>query len=732
MDKKNFLVTVVVNPLFKGMRLRVRIFLVYIITLTQIGALLPAPQISQPGTTPLQYNVSVILKLIQVYVTDKSGKPIRDLTKDEFTLTDNGKPVTISAFEKHELATGPTGVETPAPESNAASGAAPARILNRKYILLFDFAFNTARGIVASVEAARHFLKTEAQPEDEIALISYSMMRGVRIHEFLTTDHSKINAALAAITSKEIAGRADEVEQAYWMMADMNFESKDVASNMEAQRQDSAHQAQEYFAALARLAKALRLVQGEKNVLFFSSGVPSSLINSVRRAGTASMDGRNTERQSTGSTFDVGNSELRPLQETLLKELSASNCSVYSFDTRESSKLPSLFTYDEMAFLNRPSGGLLGADSGGAFRDDKTTGMDSLRRLSQQTGGKYYSNIALHEKSLEEVLAVTGAYYVLGYPISTAMDGQFHDIKVEVARKGCQVRTQPGYFNPKPFREYTDIEKNIHLFDLALNERSEFQAPKMLAISALSYNPGQGSRVRALVRIPDEIWVPFTGQAAEIVALFFDAQDALMSLQRIAVPLNEYRGREVLFSAAVSARSGPTKCRIVVRDLDSGQSAVASTTAYSGPSSRQALSVFSPLLIVEGGGLFSLEGVVKGTAETPSWRGIYGYDAANFSPVIGEEPVGGGKVGVLLPYSAPGLGAGDLTFKANLVNSSTGENLAVPLKVGESTTQETVETQTLTISLEDVPNGKYLLYIHVGNKVTGQVASARVSLVVAR
>ena len=204
-----------------------------------------------------------------------------------------------------------------------------------------------------------------------------------------------------------------------------------------------------------------------------------------------------------------------------------------------------------------------------------------------------------------------------------------------------------------------------------------------------------------------------------------------MSLQRIAVPLNEYRGREVLFSAAVSARSGPTKCRIVVRDLDSGQSAVASTTAYSGPSSRQALSVFSPLLIVEGGGLFSLEGVVKGTAETPSWRGIYGYDADTFSPVIGDEPVGGGKVGVLLPYSAPGLGASDLTFKANLVNSSTGENLAVPLKVGESTTQETVETQTLTISLEDAPNGKYLLYIHVGNKVTGQVASARVSLVVA-
>jgi hypothetical protein len=124
--------------------------------------------------------------------------------------------------------------------------------------------------------------------------------------------------------------------------------------------------------------------------------------------------------------------------------------------------------------------------------------------------------------------------------------------------------------------------------------------------------------------------------------------------------------------------------------------------------------------------------MVKGAAETPSWRGIYGYDTAVFSPVIGDEPVGGSKVGVILPYSAPGLGASDLTFKANLINSSTGENLAVPLEVRESTTQETVKTQRLTVSLEDVPNGKYLLYIHVGYKVTRQVASARVLLTVGR
>jgi len=698
-------------------------------------------QAQQAPAKPLQYHVSVTLKLFQVYVTDKDGKPARDLTRDDFTLIDNGKPVTITEFEKHDLAAAPTGALAQVSEAQPAPVSGVTPTLSRKFIIFFDFAFNTARGVVASVEAARNFLDQEVRPEDELCFVSYSMSRGLRIHEFLTTDHDKVKTALAAITSKDIAGRADEVEQAYWMMANTSGEEKQINSeeaaqikSMDMQRRDSMLQAKKYFGDLTRLAQALRLVQGQKSVLFFSTGVPSSLINMSRSVGTDKKIGNTGTAQwmSTGTVWQVGDPVLSALQEKMLKEFSASNCSFYAFDTRESSKLPALFTYDEMAFLNRPSGGLLGADSGGVFRDDKTTGMDTLRRLSKQTGGKYYSNIALHEKNLEEVSAVTGTYYVLGYPVSSVADGQFHDLKVEVMRQGCQVRTQPGYFNPKPFREYTDIEKNIHLFALALNERSEFQVPKILQISALSYDPGQGSRVRALVRIPDEIREQFTGQTAEIVALFFDAQDALVSLQRIAVPFAEYRGKEVLFSAAVSARPGPTKCRIVVRDLDTGQSAVASMTAYSGSSSKQALSAFTPLLVIEGSGPFLLEGVVKGASETPSWRGIYGYDTAAFSPVIGDEPVGATEIGVILPYSAPGLGLADLTFKANLVNSNTGESLTVPVELRESKTQDSVEVQKLVVSLGNVPNGSFLLYIHVGNKVTGQVSSARVPVTVGR
>ena len=142
------------------------------------GTPLPAVQARQVLEKPLQYEVSVVLKLIQVYVTDKSGKPVRDLTKDEFALTDSGRRVAITEFERHDLAAAPTGVENPAREAKPALEPVGTPALNRKFVILFDFAFNTASGIKASMDAVRHFLDTEVQPEDELAFISYSMLKG--------------------------------------------------------------------------------------------------------------------------------------------------------------------------------------------------------------------------------------------------------------------------------------------------------------------------------------------------------------------------------------------------------------------------------------------------------------------------------------------------------------------------------------------------------------------------
>ena len=97
------------------------------------------------------------------------------------------------------------------------------------------------------------------------------------------------------------------------------------------------------------------------------------------------------------------------------------------------------------------------------------------------------------------------------------------------------MRAQTGYFNPKPFRDASEIEKELQLFDLALNERSDFQAPARLPMAALSYDAGEGTRLRTISKIPKDALDAFGGKTAEFVALVFDEKENVASLQRATV-----------------------------------------------------------------------------------------------------------------------------------------------------------------------------------------------------
>jgi len=76
--------------------------------------------------------VTVTLKLVQVYVTDKEGNPVPDLRLEDFRLFDNGKPVAITEFEKHSLLLPGTAPEEPA----GPSPAGPSRLSRRFFLSL--------------------------------------------------------------------------------------------------------------------------------------------------------------------------------------------------------------------------------------------------------------------------------------------------------------------------------------------------------------------------------------------------------------------------------------------------------------------------------------------------------------------------------------------------------------------------------------------------------------------
>ena len=689
----------------------------------------------QDLSKPLQYEVSVALKLISVYVTDKSGHPVVDLTLDDFTATDDGQPVKLTVFEKHLLKHLPT--EAAAPDQAAEKAAAPEPVpaaapspaATRKFFLFFDFAFNNARGITKAKTAAQHFLETQVRADDEIGVLTYSMLKGVTVHEYLTTDHAKVREVVDAIGTKDIAGRAHEIEQEYWLMA-QEVTTGTTARNLESEREEGKRIAEVFMLRLTSLAKALRYVQGNKHVILFSTGVPSSMIYGNQAGNPADLGGR--------AKFDASDRVLRVRNEEMYKEFADANCVVYAFDTRESALVTDLFAYDRMTFESGGRGGGRGMfssqgvfqDPSSVFQDDQTTGGNTLRRLTDQTGGKYFSNINMYEKSFDQVQALTGTYYVIGYSIGESEDGRFREVKVEVQRPGCQVRAQSGYFNPKPYRDYTDLEKRLHLFELALNERSFSRLPVSFPITGLSFAPAEGSGLEVLAKVPGEVTSRFAGERVEYVVLVFDAKNDIRDIRRLETDPRPHRGRPVVFTSATPLEPGDYTCRLVIRDMDSGLSAASSARTSVTAAPSQGLRLGTPLLLQDGTGCAYLEtGPAKAPAAVP-WDKIYPFDRTALTPVSGQVSKLTPRLLAVIPFSAPGIAEPDVVLSAGFIDAATGDAVAVKAALAGTSRHGTTETAVLEIPFPNLKPGRYYVYINAHDRVSKTNAHSQTAITV--
>ena len=88
----------------------------------------------------LTHEVTMTLKLIQVYVMDSHDRPVTDLTAEDFVVTDNKKAVKITDFERYSL--GPTlmGKHPLLPrEQQETAIESSTKTLNRKFFLFLTW-----------------------------------------------------------------------------------------------------------------------------------------------------------------------------------------------------------------------------------------------------------------------------------------------------------------------------------------------------------------------------------------------------------------------------------------------------------------------------------------------------------------------------------------------------------------------------------------------------------------
>ncbi|HYA49090.1 MAG TPA: VWA domain-containing protein [Burkholderiales bacterium] len=668
-------------------------------------------QTAAKAPKPFQYSVTVTVKLVQVYVTGKDGRPVADLKPEEFLVTDNGRPVAVTHFEKHFLG------------QAAAAAAEPGPRMNRKFLLLFDLAFMDPRGILKAREAGLKFIDATLRPEDEVALMVYTPYRGLVLYEYLTLDHQRIRRLVEGLGLKRVAGRAEDLTQ-YLYSRDLVGERTPRADEQtpeeafferqarlqasrrvdEGVRLSYVDKAQDLISALDNLAAALRRLPGYKNVIFFSEGIAGQVLFGRRGGGTSgagSTVGQFVEqmRDYDAARADTG---IRAGFTHMLDEFRAANAPIFALDVSRSQA--------ESEF-GSPT-------TGPASAGPELAGTDSLRQAASVTGGRFYANTVSPDHIAGDIQSVTGAFYVLGYSIGETWDGKFHKIKVRVTRTGCDVVAQGGYFSPKPFKEYTGFEKLLHVTDLALSDVPQFEAPKAIPVAAAAVNVTGQTRLVAFAKARRADLADVLAGRAEAYLLLLDEAGEVSTIKRFKLDLPpDAAGKDTFFpSFLVPARPGRYQCRLVLRNMDTGSGARGSASLVVPGTPGAPFALDPPLLLTTDRRSLDLSAADEGRLSV-----LFGYDTETYAPLAGEAPAGLDKVFAALRFASD-VPNPDIEVTASLGDAAAATAAAVPVSVVGRSEAGPTALVLAEIATGELRPGSYFLRIEAREK--GKTASA--------
>lgn len=396
------------------------------------GSALVAGQAQQADQAPLQlplptFKAQVEYVEVDAVVTDQQGNFVRNLTKDDFQVTEDGKPQSVATF---------TVVDIPVERYDrplfSAKPIEPDTVTNarpfdgRVYVLILDDLHVAALNSQRVRQTARQFIERNLGANDRMAVI-FTGGRADAAQEFTSNKRLLTNAVDRFMGRKLPSITANKNEQ-YFRQVDIDPTAK-INDPDDLER---AHNAQSLLTSLRQVAEWFGGVHGRrKTMLLFSEGIDYDMTDVIR---------------SYDSTPSAAGSLLSDLRDTLAMT-ARSNVSIYSIDPRGlATGTEDAIAVTSFADQNDPSSGI----GMGSLANELRLSQDSLRTLSDESGGFAAVNRNDTAQVFDRIVRDNSSYYVLAYyPPSTKTDGKFHRIQVKVNRPGLTVRARRGYAAPK-------------------------------------------------------------------------------------------------------------------------------------------------------------------------------------------------------------------------------------------------------------------------------------------
>jgi VWFA-related protein len=404
-----------------------------------------SPEPVSPAAT-LRVNTRAVL--LDVLVTDHSGKPVTGLKQDAFSVAEQGKPQAVSYFEEHSAAQKVEGVEMPTLPLDVFTNFSPFPLPAAVNVLLLD-SLNTQIGNQSFVhKQALKFLQG-AKPGSRMAI--FTMALGLHFVQGFTDDPALLVAGLADKKNNEvqesvmIKGQEETNAQAvlFGMMSEVEGNGgtaadpamltdlqKFIQENDDSQTTDRALLT---LANLQRLATFLSSFPGRKNLIWFSESIPFL-------------------------TSNILDPHIEQEYFKTMNMLAAARVAVYPVSATGVASHALYEAYNNpSAYLSTPmqvvGGGGIGATSVMSENSQRDSLQESMKRFAYDTGGKAFVNTNGLAEVIGDIASTGSDFYTLSYtPTNQKMDG---------GERKMEVKVSGGKYNLSYRRSYYAIDQDL-------------------------------------------------------------------------------------------------------------------------------------------------------------------------------------------------------------------------------------------------------------------------------
>jgi VWFA-related protein len=383
----------------------------------------PPPPVQGPLPT---FKSEVNYVEVDAIVTDSSGTFVRDLSKDDFQVFEDRKLQTITTCERVDIpverAVRPLFATQPI-EPDVRSNEHPFD--GRIYVMVIDD-LHTAFGRTERVRrTARQFIEQRLGANDLMAVVTTG---GTAARREFTTNRQLLLSAVDSVNGRRLASATRNKLDAYRIQGDLRLPGEPIADPEEPRRADDARST---LRTLRSVADWLSRIHGRrKSILFVSEGLEYDIFNQA------------------SSILSAASSNPRAIYDEMRETISAAaraDVSIYGIDPRGLATAGD----EDIEIDSYPTDPSLGLRPT-SLLDELRISQDSLRMLSDETGGFAVVNRNDVGSAYERIVEDNSSYYVLAYyPPSDARDGRAHTIDVRVGRPGLTVRARKSYVTPK-------------------------------------------------------------------------------------------------------------------------------------------------------------------------------------------------------------------------------------------------------------------------------------------